>query len=100
MRLQAAANESEEARLAADRERAKAEGKLRQMQALVCPSRPLSPFADWQQVEGTDFEKATVKTSRSNVDIEKERARYQKDLRDFEYTISQTRSKYQSESGF
>lgn len=50
------------------------------------------------QVEGTEFEQATVKANRSNVDMEKERARYQKDLRDVEYTISQTRSKYQSES--
>lgn len=34
-RLQAAAMESEKARVAAERERTKAEGKLRQMQTLV-----------------------------------------------------------------
>jgi hypothetical protein len=40
-RLQVVANESEKARLAAEQERAKAEGKLWQMQALVCDSYQL-----------------------------------------------------------
>jgi hypothetical protein len=59
-----------------------------------CP--PFEP-ANLKQVEGTDFQKSAVKGHRST-DMEPERARYQKDLRDFEYTISQTRAKYQSMS--
>lgn len=58
----------------------------------------MAELADWEQVEGTDFQKSAIKGHRANADMEPERARYQKDLRDFEYTISQTRAKYQSES--
>lgn len=42
-RLQTLAKESDKARLIAAQERAKAEGKLRQMQALVCVSTALKP---------------------------------------------------------
>jgi hypothetical protein len=90
-------SESQKAHQSAEAERALAEDKLRKMQALVSlAARPFEP-ANPEQVEGTDFQKSSVKGHRST-DMEPERARYQKDLRDFEYTISQTRAKYQSKS--
>ncbi|KAJ9124435.1 hypothetical protein QFC24_003223 [Naganishia onofrii] len=81
-RLQLIAKETEAARQLAEAQRVAAEGKLRQMQALI---------------EDTDLQTATLKMNRNNQELEKERARYQKDLRDFEYTITQTRTKYQNE---
>ncbi|KAJ9107513.1 hypothetical protein QFC21_000969 [Naganishia friedmannii] len=81
VRLQLIAQETGSARQIAEAQRLTAEGKLRQMQALI---------------EETDLQTATLKMNRNNQELEKERARYQKDLRDFEYTITQTRTKYQS----
>ncbi|KAJ9099994.1 hypothetical protein QFC19_005811 [Naganishia cerealis] len=81
-RMQRVAEESQAARQIAETQRLTAEKQLRQLQALI---------------EDTDLQNAMVRMNRNNQELEKERARYQKDLRDFEYTITQTRTKYQNE---
>jgi hypothetical protein len=50
------------------------------------------------QNDDSAFDNATSFASRLNKEMEKERARYQKDLQDFERTVHQTRAKYQGQS--
>jgi hypothetical protein len=47
------------------------------------------------QTDDTAFNSAAGFATRLNKEMEKERARYHKDLQDFERTVHQTRTKYQ-----